>query len=124
MIEPILQFKRLAKYLANKYVGDIDVEIYDVKRGLAYSRQLVSNRKLIVLPLWLLERKYVYRLSYILHEIAHLIYFDKGRCGHDKGFKVEERKLLIKYDLVPEYGRKYVKKLYNTQKQILWQIGD
>lgn len=75
-------------------------------------------RRGISIPNWMFEDKYSdeFRYYYIIHEVCHIILFDKFgySVNHEPVFKEMEKKYLDVFGLEIEYKKAYPKRLYSN----------
>ena len=112
------ELQELADYVTDKEkIPFVIIQVKNVKKG----RARITTRK-ITIPKWA-ESNISYLYYYLLHEVAHFICCDKisRYCGHNKDFKIVEKRLLKDFDLIPIYKKAYVKELKNLQGQSIYK---
>ena len=104
----------LADFMAQKEeITPVKIIFKDIKgEGRAHYRY-----RWITMPNWIFRDKYCdeYRYWYMLHEMCHIILFDRGYHGsHGEKFKEIEKKYLNMFGLEVEYKKAYPKRLYSN----------
>ncbi len=93
------------------------VTVKDVRKGSSRYRTHSCT-----LPRWVLKQCDDYAISYAVHEAAHFV--AQRQCpfaeSHGPLFKMIEKKMLAKWDLVPVYSKAYLRELKNAAGQSLW----